>query len=453
MFSLVNYSPKNLRTILRNKFLPSHFERSQTVWERISARLMRALGTSRYGDFASVSEFVSFDDDTLVIACRDHDSLVRLRACCFAALIEAVREVTNRNAKVVFKVIEGRYALRQPDRPAHDSGAGATFKEFIVGDCNRVAFKAVSHFADCGGNNRYKKLLLCASPGNGKTHLLSALRARISSEHPKLAMIFADCGEFATQFAYAVQNGRVQAFKEKYRLAGFLLMDNVHLLSHKPAAQEEFLQMFNDIDRRGGCMVMTSSVMPKGMADMNKKLASRLASCAAFAIETPDESTRRRVVDLLSAKERLGLPEGARAAIAGRNVESIRETIESARLTAKHGRDGEAFEGFQKNAGKKHVPSLEDICLAVAVATGVPARDIVSRSRTKTVAMARHICVYVAKKHTGKAWHEIGRFYGGRDHATAASAFAKIEKSIGSEADLRKKVMAVERSLEGVHKK
>lgn len=459
MQSLANYSPKNLRAILKNRFSVNNLDPVRLAWEKINSMLLQRIGMTRYNEFATRSSIVFFDDETLVLACPDYNSLTHLKSFYYAALTDAVRSVTNRNTKIVF-TLSGLYG--PAERPqavaafcshnkASINGASAqTLDNFIVGDSNKMAFKSTSYFIHEGGNN-YQKLFLHSGSGLGKTHLLNGLYQKLVSTNPNVSAYMVDCEDFTSQFTFAVQNGKMDSFRQKYRNLDYLLLDNIHMMSRKASTQEEFLHTFSELEKKERNIILTSTCPVSEISGFAPKLISRLKSCPGFRIDMPDSGMRLNILNAVRLREGFKINPVHIAMVTEKSELSIREMIDVFhRIAALRNPDNATvsalFDEYDSSRTAKVSP--EDVCWAVARKMGVGMREILSDSRSKNVALARHVCMYLSRKYAGATCGQIGKFFGGRDHATAAVSCKKITSLLNTDVSLKKTIAEIEKTFQ-----
>ncbi|MBI5360232.1 MAG: ATP-binding protein [Planctomycetes bacterium] len=459
MQSLANYSPKNLRTILKNRFSVNNLDPVRMAWEKINSMLLQRVGMTRYNEFAARSNIVFFDDETLVLSCPDYNSLAHLKSFYYAALTDAVRSVTNRNTKIVF-TLSGLYGPAErlqagqafcSHNKTFNSGASAqTLDNFIVGDSNKMAFKSTSYFVHKSGNN-YQKLFLHSGSGLGKTHLLNGLYQKLLSLNPNVSAYLVDCEDFTSQFTFAVQNGKMDSFRQKYRNLDYLLMDNIHLMSRKASTQEEFLNTFSELEKKERNIILTSTCPVSEISGFAPKLISRLKSCPGFTIDMPDSGMRLNIINAVCLREGFKVNPAHIAMTAQKSSFSIREMIDVFhKIAAMRNPDSATVSAIlgEYDSARIAKVSPEDVCWAVARKMGVGMREIMSDSRSRNVALARHVCMYLARKYTGATCGQIGKFFGGRDHATAAVSCKKITSLINTDVSLKKTITEIEKTFQ-----
>jgi chromosomal replication initiator protein len=182
------------------------------------------------------------------------------------------------------------------------------------------------------------------------------------------------------------------------------------------------------------------------------KLISRLKSCPGFGIDMPDTGMRLNILNAICLREGFRVHPAHITATSENNSLSIREMIDVFhKIAALRNPDaasvGRILSEYVAGQAAARI-SQEDVCWAVAQKMGVGMRDILSGSRSKNVALARHVCMYLSRKYTGSACGEIGKFYGGRDHATAAVSCKKITSLLAADASLKKAVGEIEKSFQ-----
>jgi len=328
-----------------------------------------------------------------------------------------------------------------------------TLDTFIVGPSNELAYnaaKAVVKEKHCPFN----PLFIHGGYGLGKTHLLQGICNELAKTRPETNWLYMSAEDFTNQFVLALKLKKLEVFRRRMRQTDLLAIDDIHFLASKPSTQEEFLHTFNTINLAGKQVVLVSDAHPKMIGQLSEKLISRFVSGMVVKIEPPDFQTRCRIcrqfLKNLSARSADGtaeiqeVPESVIRYIAENLRTNVRE-LEGAllKLIAYSALQNEKITLSMAQAVLADhlqwcdpIVRISDIESAVAAYFGQTVANIHSAKKDRTLALARHFCMYLTRKHTKMSSSEIGRFMGNKNHATVLLACKKVEELIKQNADI-----------------
>ncbi len=396
-------------------------------------------------------------------------------------LVEAAHEVTGRQLRLAFRlddeapppighVVEpipapdARPSLSPapkapaPDKPrskARSKGAVAPttipipsapgrpsrrLDDFVTGPCNRLAFAASQEMAASMGAG-FNPLVLQGGVGLGKTHLLEGIAAALRATRPGLRIIQTTAEAFTNGFLDAMRTGTLNAFRSRYRGAGALIVDDIHFLAAKRATQDEFLHTFNALVAEGVPIVLSVDQHPRQIAKLTDELVTRFLGGMVVRLDAPDPATRKAILKAKAVARRIDVPDSVLAYVADNLRASVRELegalhslIAHATLTGK--RLDLALAKTALRDTIRHTAravGLKDVEKAVIALFGVTADDLRSDGRARAVSYPRMLGMYLARKHVGASYSEIGRFFGGRNHSTVISAEKKVKSWLAEE--------------------
>lgn len=312
--------------------------------------------------------------------------------------------------------------------------------EFIVGPNNRLAHAAAVEMARSAGS-AFNPLVIHGGIGMGKTHLLEGIAAALRAEHPGLHVVRLTAEAFTNGFLDALRTGGLPNFRSRYRNAGALIVDDVHFIAAKRATQDEFLHTFNALVAAGAPIVLATDQHPRLIAKLTDELATRFLAGMVVKVEAPDPITRRAILQAKASARGVVLPEPVAAYVAEHLRGSVRELegalnslIAHATLTGKRLDLNLARTALRDTI--RHTSqaiALKDIERAVCSLFGIDAEALGSGSRARAVCQPRMLAMYLARKHTGAAYSEIGRFFGGRNHSTVIAAEKKVVRWLKEE--------------------
>jgi len=325
--------------------------------------------------------------------------------------------------------------LPRQDRPraGAPSRPGRRLEDFVVGPSNRMAHAAaleVVHARGATGN----PLVIYGAVGLGKTHLLEGIAAALRARHPGIKVVHLTAEGFTNGFLEAMRTGTLPAFRARYRQVDALIVDDVHFLAAKRATQDEFLHTFNALVGDGALVIMAADEHPRRIGRLSDELATRFLAGMVVKVEAPDPATRRAILKAKAAARGVDVPEPVLAYVAEHLRASVRE-LEGAlnSLIAHATLAGRRLDLATARAALRdtirhtaQAIGLRDVERAVCDAFRLDAEALKSDGRARAVAYPRMMAMYLARKHTGVAYSEIGRFFGGRNHSTVISAEKKV---------------------------
>ncbi len=310
-----------------------------------------------------------------------------------------------------------------------------TFENFVVGEANRFAYAAARRVAE--DQAAFNPLFIYGGVGLGKTHLLHAIGNYRKSKNQNSTVYFTSCENFFIEFIQAIQENKTIQFKNKYRGVELLLLDDIHYLVGKERLQEEVFHTFNYLHSLGKQIVFTSDRPPKEIPTLEERLSSRLGSGLVCDIGPPDLETRIAILKKKAEQENCSFSPEIYYFIAERIKTNIRD-LESAliRLIAYRSIFGNnltlksAEEVLKDLLPPKEEFKGEEIIQEILNEFSVSKKELFSQIRTKRVALARQVAMYLFRKLLCLPLKEIGAIFGGKDHTTVIHACEKIEELI-----------------------
>lgn len=330
-----------------------------------------------------------------------------------------------------------------------------TFGNFVVGPSNQLAHAAAIGAAG-GGGPRHNPLFLCGGTGLGKTHLVHAVAHRIREERPQARILYVSAEKFVNEFVQALQEGRMNEFRARYReRCDLLLVDDIQFLASKTQTQEEFFHAFNALHQADKQIIVTSDKYPQQLEKMEERLISRFSWGLVADIQGPELETRVAILRKKAQLEHIDLADEVVLFLAQTIRSNVRELEGTLiRLAAKSSLLGRPidldFARQELAATSSPRPSeagVDDIQRVVCHHFKLRTSDLLSKDRHKSIAFARHVAMYLCKQRLKCSFPELGRAFGNRDHTTVMSAVRKVEHLRGSDPEVRAHLEAIERKL------
>ena len=316
-----------------------------------------------------------------------------------------------------------------------------TFDTFIEGESNKLAYTACKAIAQ--GQNNYNPLYIYGNPGLGKTHLLSAVKNEISKNSPWLNILFVASDTFINDFVNSIKFDKTVDFKNKYRSADILLVDDVQFLSGKKECQQELFNIFNELYHNNKQILFASDRSPKEINDIDQRLRSRLGCGLLADITVPEFETRLAIIQRKAKLMGLDINNSISVFIADKLKNNIRELegaiIKMNALSVVTGISptmAMARNIVGEIMDEKNIPApvtVERVIKEISSIYGVSEEDIRSKKRSADISSARQIAIYVVHKITKLSYVDIGKEFGNRDHSTIVYAINKVKDTINND--------------------
>jgi len=316
-----------------------------------------------------------------------------------------------------------------------------TFSTFICGPSNKFAHAAAMAVA-ANPANAYNPLFIYGDSGLGKTHLLYAIRKEIQQNMPEKKIIYSRGEEFTNELISAIANDSTASFHEKYRQADVLLVDDIHFIGGRVQTQEEFFNTFNELHQAGKQIVLTSDRPPKEIKTLEDRLRTRFEWGLLADIQPPEFETRIAIIRRKAELLELEIPDDVAEYIANKLKSNIRQLEGTVKKLKAYQMFSDAPPSllFAQNAirdilsDNQPTPvTVERIISEVARTYGVSSQDIRSTKRAAPISAARQTSMYIVRNITQMSMSDIGKEFGGKDHATVVYALQQVEKKMAKD--------------------
>ncbi len=321
----------------------------------------------------------------------------------------------------------------RPQGPVSNLNPAFTFETFVEGKSNQLARAASLQVAENPGI-AYNPLFIYGGVGLGKTHLMHAIGNNFLARQPEGRIIYLHSERFVADMIKALQHNAIDDFKQHYRTADALLIDDIQFFAGKERSQEEFFHTFNALLEGQQQIILTSDRYPKEVEGLEERLKSRFGWGLTIAIEPPELETRVAILQRKAEQAGIELPSevaffiGKRIRSNIRELEgSLRRVIANAHFTGKPITVEFAKEALRDLlAVQNKLITLENIQKTVADYYRIKVADLLSSRRSRSIARPRQVAMALAKELTQHSLPEIGKAFGGRDHTTVIHACRKV---------------------------
>lgn len=329
-----------------------------------------------------------------------------------------------------------------------------TFDNFVIGNDNNYAYNAALAVAKNPGK-AYNPVLIYGGVGLGKTHLMQAIGNYAWQENKKAKIIYKPAEEFTNEFVENLGSKTLQKFKNKYRSADILLIDDIHFFTNKEGLQEEMFHTFNALYDSYKQLVFTCDRPVSELKNLTDRLRSRFERGLNVNLDPPGYELRKAI--LIKKLEQMGKTIKSEvidyiAENVVSNVRDLESSLTSIVFYTEVVQQEVTVEIAAKLLKDKLGPekqlnvSIDDIIKAVANHYNLSFADVKGKKRTKNIMMPRQIAMYIAREITEYSTTELGAEFN-KDHTTVMHACQKIEESIKNDSQLESNIELIIRSL------
>lgn len=441
---------------------------AEQAWQSVLAQLQMDMPRASYDTWVRDTRPMAYDNGLITIGVRNAYARDWLESRLATTINRLLIDVLNSNVAVKFVVSQADDSIASSSdgeaapasiqitppepKPRHVSlNPRYTFDTFVVGSGNRLAHAACQAVAEKPAR-AYNPLFLYGGVGLGKTHLLHAIGNACHASG--LNVLYVSSEEFTNDMINAIRTHTTQAFREKYRSADVLLIDDIQFIAGKESTQEEFFHTFNTLHGQDKQIIVSSDRPPKSLVTLEERLRSRFEWGLTADIQAPDLETRLAI--LRSKAERTGrqISDEILQSIAERVQSNIRE-LEGAlnRIIAYADLSGASLTpNLVEIALADLTPSRGDIKPEIVINATASRFDLtidalLGRDRTKEVARARQIAMYLLREEGKMSFPQIGDALGGRDHSTVMSAYEKIKEQILTDRKLEQDIVSIKQQM------
>ncbi len=423
-------------------------ESFKEVWEQVLGYCKNVMSETSYKTWISKIENPEFIDGKVVIISQSEFRNTILQDNFSNILKEAFEAVLGIPLDIEFKVNLPEEKEEEKETPVQvkpinnvsDSQSPFNFENFIVGTSNRLAHAASWRVATSELGSVYNPLFIYGNSGLGKTHLVMAIQNELKNRFNNINIVYTTSENFLNEFISCITTSDNIRFREKYRSADALFIDDIQFFKKKVTTQEEFFHTFNDLINSKKLIVITSDRPPKEIEDFDDRIKTRFESGLIVDIQPPEIETRMAIILQKAQESNISLTTQMVNYIAEKikeNVRQIEGTINKiAAMQSLYGIEPTmgSIQQIIKDIETDTRPTsvlVDEIIESVADKYDVSKLDIVSEKRNANIALARNVAMYVIREVTGLSLENIGNKFGGKKHSTVKHSIDTVlEKMI-----------------------
>lgn len=446
---------------------------TDTVWKTVLGQLELEIAKPTFKTFFAATRIASIENNVVTISSPNTLVGATIETRYYALIKQHLDRIIGANTSLVFTVSKEVGTSTKSDtvlplfnsthnqepigdkiRQAH-LNLQSTFENYAVSGSNQMAYAAATAVSKTPGT-AYNPLFLWGGVGVGKTHLMHAIGHVVLQHKPRTKVIYCMGEEFTNEIVDAIQTKTTKQFKQKYRSANLLLIDDIQFIAGKNTVQEEFFHTFNTIYREGGQIVLTSDRPPHEIAKLEDRLRSRFEGGLTIDVSPPDFELRSAILRIKALQRHIVLPMDIAQLIAAnitdtRKLEGtlVRLVSESEMKKLPISLDlAQSILGKQEEDYKqRHHLDPDRVIKMVAKYYSVTESMLRGSKRDKSIVYPRQILMYILRTECGQNYMNIGDFLGGRDHTTIMHGVEKITQQMLINTTLRGDIEGIKKNL------
>jgi len=440
----------------------------KTTWKAILSEVELSVSKPIFKTLFSQTFLLSLKNNTATIACPNPIVKQMIKTRHTSLLKSALNRQTKKPTQI-------NLAVKAPQTPTpkkelgplfsspplsksniaqkHGLNPRYSFKTLIVGNSNNFAHAAAQAIVANPGH-AYNPFFIWGGVGVGKTHLIQAIGHALWEKNPAAKILYFPSETFTNELVRALQEKNITKFKNKYRRADCLLVDDIQFISGKEYSQEEFFHTFNALHLTGRQIIITSDRKPNEIPQIEERLTSRFLGGLTVDIQLPDYEMRIGILKARCTQLKTTLDQQSLEYIASSvqsNVRELEGTLLQILASAKTQNQPPSLEFIKAYFGSKPKKtqniSPKTIITAVAKYYNLKTTDILGKSRKSEIVLPRQILMYLLTDELNLSLKKTGDILGGRDHTTIIHGKEKISRLLSVNSKLRQNIIHIKQNL------
>lgn len=455
----------------------------EEIWNEALKRLRTELGEDEFSAWFTDMQFVRSGEKSIVAGVPSSFYRDKVKSRYQNAITSMLKTVSGLDVSVEFEVVSGKRADvappvydapekiggENPENPEHFAAPPSekpkkakhaqmrddyTFEKYIVGENNNFAANAAIAISRNPGHS-YNPFLIYGGVGLGKTHLMQAIGNHIheTSENDVICVTSED---FLNEYMDGIAQGKMKAFKNKFRYTDVLLVDDIQFFQDKPGVQEELFHTFNALLNAKKQLVFTCDRPPSELKKFSDRLISRFEQSLKVDLQPPRYEVRCAILKSTAEGHGVSIADEVIDLI-GKNISSnIRDLIGALNTLIAYteimGQPITLEIAQQKLRDVLASPrqanlSVENIQRIVAEYFALSPNDLKGKKRSQNIVFPRQIAMYIAREMTDYSTTELGQAFGGKDHTTVMHSIEKIKMHLITDPSLDSTIESLKRSI------
>ncbi len=437
----------------------------QQIWEAALGELQIQVNKPNYHTWLKKTTGLGYQDNHFIIGVPNTFVAEYLEKNQRSLIEKVLTGVIHNEVKVHFQVDASHQSEPLSDggrartTPAQQASLPLfnpkyTFDSFVVGSCNQLAYAAALGVSQNPGHS-YNPLFIYGVSGVGKTHLLQAIGHQAIANNNKVLYVSAE--QYTNELMTALRERKTEDFRNKYRSADMLLVDDVQFFIGKEQTGENFFHTFNELHNANHQIAITSDRPPKSITQLPERLRSRLEWGLATDMQPPDFETRLAILQNKTKQEGTNVCPDVLELIALQIQQNIR-ALEGAlnrvvayakliRTTLTRELAAKALNDVADSESKTLPVTPCLIIEAVVNSFQLTPTDLKGTKRDKATVLARQVAMYLIRQETNCSLAEAGKELGGRSPATISHSYQKIAGALNSSPSLQRKVFEIQQQI------
>jgi chromosomal replication initiator protein len=433
------------------------------VWNQLLTRIEQTIDTTDYETWFAPTRFLSRRGDTIDIGIPTQKHVDVIRDRFGSHVRELLNELSPERVQVHFVVDNAvadddlpplPYPSVRDEIPVSLFNPRYTFGSFVVGGSNQLAYAASLSIAE-NPSGSFNPLFIYGGAGLGKTHLIQAVGQLLRERDPRRKIVYLSAENFMTDLITSIRYDKMGSFRERYRSADALLLDDIQFVAGKERTQEEFFHTFNALYENQKQIVFTSDAQPKDIPTLEERLRSRFEWGLIADIQPPDLETKIAILRKKAEDKKADVPNEVAMFIAERVRTSVRElegllnkVVMFASLAGKPITVELTKEALKDILSKENKPiTAAEIIKVVAAHYGIKVSDLKSKSNARPIAYPRQVAMYLCKHLTDLSYPEIGKLFNNKHHSTVMYSVEKIDQLMQDDPQLARTLDMLEKQF------
>lgn len=439
------------------------------AWNNISEYCRLHMTETAYSAFVKEIEPVDMVENCAILSVRTKFQKEIIENHYLALIGEGFKEIFGFKPEILIKEREeqspvkvgtnGVEVINKTPVAPFPSASGVshkyTFDSFVIGPSNKFAYSVCFAVASRPGSE-YNPLFLYGPSGLGKTHLLFAIRNKIYNENPNINIVYVKGDDFTNEMVASIKSDTTAQFREKYRKAHVLLVDDIQFLSGKESTQVEFFHTFETLYQAGKQIVLTSDRPPREISAISERLRNRFEAGVFADISLPDLETRIAIVEAKAAQINFNMPPEIIRYIAeklNKNIRQLDGAVTKLKAYVELSNEAPTLAVAQNAirdvlSDNQPLPvTVDKILTEVSRTFNISIDDIKSKKRFGSISLARQVAVYVIRDITQMSLVDIGKEVGNRNYATMIYYIEEVTKRMESDSSFKAQVTDIIKNI------